>query len=38
MLNLDHDEKWLVLKNRAEYPELARIIEAQNKRKFDGGK
>ncbi len=37
MLNLTHDEKWLVLKNKAQYPELSRIVESQNKLRFDAG-
>ena len=37
MLNLTRDEKHLILSNEKDYPELARIIKAQNKFRFEQG-
>ena len=34
MLSLTNEEKWMILKNRSDYPTLARIIEAQNRFNF----
>ena len=34
MINFTHEEKWFILKNRVDYPNLARLIEKQNEYRF----